>query len=232
MTSARIRLSHIHQRIATACLETGRTPDEIRLLAVSKKHPASSIVELIHCGITNFGESYVSEAIQKIREVSALLASSSLPKWHFIGPIQSNKTAAIATGFDWVHSVDRSKLLSRLNSQRPDELPPLNVCLQLASTSTPQRSGTDESHIQLLAAETHAAPHLKLRGLMYIPPLSHDLDTQRSNFHLARTCFDELKLQYPYLDTLSMGMSQDLEAAVSKGSSLVRIGTALFGPRL
>ena len=200
-----------------------RDPATVGLLAVSKTQPAAAIREAAAAGIRDFGENYLQEALDKQAELSDLPLA-----WHFIGPIQSNKTKSIAEHFDWVHSVDRLKIAQRLSDQRPTALPPLNICLQVNVSGEASKSGCAPEELPKLAQAVAAMPHLRLRGLMCIPAPSEDPAEQRAAFARLRALRDELPLT---LDTLSMGMSQDLEAAIAEGATWVRIGTALFGAR-
>lgn len=210
--------------IAQACARAGRPTEAVTLLAVSKTQPVQAIREAHAAGLTRFGENYLQEALEKM---SAL---QDLPlEWHFIGPIQSNKTRDIAQHFHWVHSVDRLKIATRLSEQRPDQLPPLNVCLQVNISGEASKSGCTPEEAPALAQAIAKLPRLRLRGLMAIPEPEQDLRAQRAIFAQVR----ELQQRLPVdgLDTLSMGMSSDLEAAIAEGATLVRIGTALFGAR-
>ena len=200
-----------------------RDPATVGLLAVSKTQPAAAIREAAAAGIRDFGENYLQEALDKQAELDDLPLT-----WHFIGPIQSNKTKAIAEHFGWVHSVDRLKIAQRLSDQRPAALPPLNICLQVNVSGEASKSGCAPQEVQQLARAITALPRLRLRGLMCIPAPSEDPAEQRAAFARLRQLRDELALD---LDTLSMGMSQDLEAAIAEGATWVRIGTALFGAR-
>lgn len=213
----------IRARIDDACRRSGRDPAQVTLLAVSKTRSARDVAALADQGQYDFGENYLQEALEK----QALLADLPLT-WHFIGPIQSNKSKAIAEHFDWVHSVDRLKIAQRLSDQRPAHLPPLNVCLQVNVSDEQSKSGCSESEARELVAAISALPRLHLRGLMCIPAPSDDPAAQRAAFARLRRLRDELD---PRMDTLSMGMSQDLEAAIAEGATWVRIGTALFGAR-
>ncbi len=220
------RLEAVRGRLARALAEAGRGPDEARLLAVSKGVPAERLRELFHCGQRVFGESYVQEALVKQD------ALSDLPiEWHFIGPLQSNKTRAVAERFAWVHSVDRLRIAERLAAQRPAGLPPLNVCLQVNIDREPSKAGLQEEELLPLARAVAALPSLRLRGLMAIPAPSADTAVQRASFRRLRALRDDLLAAGLALDTLSMGMSGDLESAVLEGATLLRVGTALFGPR-
>ncbi|KPJ96218.1 MAG: hypothetical protein AMJ55_02460 [Gammaproteobacteria bacterium SG8_15] len=219
-------LANISQRLEAAAHAVGRDPNDIVILAVSKTHSVAKIREAYAAGLTRFGESYVQEAIPKIK------ALSELPlEWHFIGPTQSNKTRDIAEHFAWVHSVDRLKIASRLNEQRPKELKPLNICVQINISMEASKSGIVKQALHEFAAQLKPLRRLKLRGLMAIPQKTVDQRQQRALFGELRRMFDDLNQEGYQLDTLSMGMTDDLEAAVMEGSTLLRIGTGLFGAR-
>jgi hypothetical protein len=224
------RTQQVIQRVQAAEKRFDRKAGSVQILPVSKTRPPEDIEQVAQAGFTEFGENYVQEAQEKI----SALASMNL-HWHFIGPIQSNKTHAIATLFQWVHSVDREKIARRLNDQRPDDLPPLNVCLQVNISGEESKSGIQPSALPELASTILGLPRLRLRGLMVIPASSPDFEQQRQVFKATHEIFDSLKRALDTagttLDTLSMGMSNDLEAAIAEGSTLVRIGTDIFGPR-
>ncbi|MFI7835147.1 YggS family pyridoxal phosphate-dependent enzyme [Pseudomonas asiatica] len=223
MSTLADNLSAISARIASAAQTAGRDPASVQLLAVSKTKPASAIREIHAAGVCDFGENYLQEALTKQQ------ALSDLPLiWHFIGPIQSNKTKAIAEHFDWVHSVDRLKIAQRLSEQRPAGLPPLNICLQVNVSGEDSKSGCTPADLPALAKAVAALPNLRLRGLMAIPEPTDDRAAQEAAFATLRQLQEGLGLG---LDTLSMGMSHDLEAAIAQGATWVRIGTALFGAR-
>ena len=220
------RLRAVRDRIHAAEQRFQRPPGAVRLLAVSKTQPVTAVAAMAAAGQTGFGENYVQEALDKMTELAALAL-----EWHFIGPIQANKTRPIAERFAWVHSVDRLKLAERLSAQRPASLPPLNVCLQVNIDREPTKHGLDPAEVSAIAAAVAVLPRLRLRGLMAIPAPVTDFAAQRPAFARLRTLQDQLTAAGLALDTLSMGMSDDLEAAIAEGSTLVRIGTALFGPR-
>lgn len=220
------RLQAVTDRIETAAHSVGRRPEEIVLLAVSKKQPLARIEALINDGQRRFGENYVDEALDKM----AHFAAHDL-EWHFIGPVQSNKTRALAEAFDWVQSVDRAKIVRRLNAQRPPDLAPLNILIQVNLDGEAQKAGCAPDALDTLAAEVAAAPRLILRGLMAIPAERSEPSEQQAVFARLRALFEQLAARYPSVDTLSAGMSGDLEAAVAAGSTMVRVGTDLFGPR-
>jgi len=223
MSTLADNLSAISARIASAAQAVGRDPASVQLLAVSKTKPASAIREIHAAGVRDFGENYLQEALTKQQ------ALSDLPLiWHFIGPIQSNKTKAIAEHFDWVHSVDRLKIALRLSEQRPAGLAPLNICLQVNVSGEDSKSGCTPADLPALAKAVAALPNLRLRGLMAIPEPTEDRATQEAAFASLRKLQEGLGFG---LDTLSMGMSHDLEAAIAQGATWVRIGTALFGAR-
>ncbi|HEX5057463.1 MAG TPA: YggS family pyridoxal phosphate-dependent enzyme [Gammaproteobacteria bacterium] len=214
-------------RIASAEQRFERPSGSVRLLAVSKTRPSGDIEQVYRLGQRDFGENYLQEALPKIQALAGL----SGVQWHFIGRIQANKTGDIAAAFDWVHSVDRLKIAQRLNEQRPTDRPPLNICLQVNLEDEISKGGIAPAEATLLAAAIAELPRLKLRGLMCIPAEHEDFDTQRRVFARLRRLRDELNRQGQTLDTLSMGMSGDLEAAIAEGSTLVRVGTAIFGHR-
>ena len=223
MSTLADNLSAISARIASAAQAAGRDPASVQLLAVSKTKPASAIREIHAAGVCDFGENYLQEALTKQQ------ALGDLPLiWHFIGPIQSNKTKAIAEHFDWVHSVDRLKIAQRLSEQRPAGLAPLNICLQVNVSGEDSKSGCTPADLPALAKAVAALPNLRLRGLMAIPEPTDDRAAQEAAFATLRQLQEGLGLG---LDTLSMGMSHDLEAAIAQGATWVRIGTALFGAR-
>ncbi len=221
-------LQHVKDRIAKACAAEGRDAAEVRLLAVSKTFGPEAVREAYAAGQRAFGENYVQEGLEKIEALADLRAGI---EWHCIGPLQSNKTRPVAEQFDWVHSIDRLKIAERLSAQRPAGLPPLNVCLQVNVDGGANKSGVTPEEALPLARAVAALPHLRLRGLMAIPEPAPDFDAQRALFLRARALFDRIREAGIALDTLSLGMSGDLEAAVSAGSTMVRVGTAIFGGR-
>jgi pyridoxal phosphate enzyme (YggS family) len=222
------RLARVGERIAAACARAGRSPAGVRLLAVSKTQPAPAVRAASACGQQAFGENYVQEALDKIAALADLRARL---EWHLIGPLQSNKTRPVAEAFDWVHSVDRLKIAQRLSEQRPPGLPPLQVCLQVNVSGEASKSGVAPAEVAALARAVAALPRLRLRGLMSIPEPAQGFDAQRAPHRQLRELLQALNAQGLGLDTLSMGMSDDLEAAVAEGATLVRVGTAVFGPR-
>jgi pyridoxal phosphate enzyme (YggS family) len=221
-------LEAVHRRIAEAARAAARDPASIALLAVSKTFPAEDVRAAHAAGQRAFGENYVQEALDKVQALADL---RSTLEWHFIGPLQSNKTRPVAEHFDWVHSVDRLKIAQRLAEQRPDGLPPLNVCLQVNVSGEDSKSGVAPAEARALAQAIAALPKLRLRGLMSIPEPAEALEAQRAPHRVLRALFEQLRADGFALDTLSMGMSSDLEAAVLEGATIVRVGTAIFGKR-
>lgn len=230
MSSISDNLQAVHARIATAARAASRSPQDIVLLAVSKTFGADAVLEAAQAGQRAFGENYLQEALDKMDAVRGLRSELAL-EWHFIGPIQSNKTRSIAERFDWVHSVEREKIAQRLSDQRPEHLPPLNICLQINISGEDSKSGARPEEASALAHAIAAMPRLKLRGLMAIPEPEPDVERQRVPLRRLRQLYDQLNEQGLALDTLSMGMSSDLDAAVAEGATIVRIGTAIFGQR-
>ena len=246
------RLAEVRERIKNAALDAGRSVDSITLLGITKGQPASLLQTAVQAGVREFGESYLQEALDKMAALAKLrppvelqqqtatddrAASEGTPSggtgliWHFVGRLQSNKTRPVAEGFAWVHAVDRLKIAERLAEQRPYYAPPLNVCLQVNVAGEDSKGGVSLSELPALAARVATLPRLKLRGLMCLPPDESDPIRQRHWFGLLRQALEQLNASGLALDTLSMGMSGDLEAAIHEGSTLVRVGTALFGPR-
>ena len=221
-------LQSVHQRIAAACAAGGRSAGSVQLLAVSKTFPAEAVREACAAGQRAFGENYVQEGLAKITELTDL---RSQLEWHLIGPLQSNKTRDVAGVFDWVHSVDRLKIAERLSAQRPADLPPLQVCLQVNISGEPSKSGLLPADVAAVAAAVAALPRLVLRGLMAIPEPVADLQAQRAPHRALRELMAAVNATGLALDTLSMGMSADLEAAVLEGATQVRVGSAIFGGR-
>jgi len=226
MTMIANNLQRIHDRIAQACGKAGRSPDSVTLLAVSKTFGADAVAQAHAAGQAAFGENYIQEAVEKITALSALPL-----QWHCIGPIQSNKTRLVAEHFDWVHTVDRLKIAQRLSEQRPAHRPALQVCIQVNVDGGPTKSGVAPDQALALAQAVAALPRLRVRGLMCIPEPAPDFVAACAVFARARALFDEMNLAGMGLDTLSMGMSGDLEAAVASGSTMVRVGSAIFGAR-
>ncbi|MDM0010921.1 YggS family pyridoxal phosphate-dependent enzyme [Variovorax sp. J22P168] len=228
MTMIGDNLQQVRARIVTACTAAGQDPASVRLLAVSKTFGADAVREAHAAGQRAFGENYVQEGVAKIEALADLRAGI---EWHCIGPLQSNKTRLVAAHFDWVHGIDRLKIAERLSEQRPAGLPALQVCLQVNVDGGANKSGVAAGEALELALAVAALPRLRLRGLMAIPEPAPDFDAQRALFLRARAVFDQLREAGLALDTLSLGMSADLEAAVSAGSTMVRVGTAIFGGR-
>jgi pyridoxal phosphate enzyme (YggS family) len=225
-STAQIRLAAVVGRIRHAEQACGRRPGSTRLLAVSKTHPGEAIRQLAALGQRAFAESYLQEALTKMPALQDLDL-----EWHHIGRIQSNKTREIAQYFDWVHGVDRLKVAERLSEQRPTQLGPLNICIQVNVGGEATKGGIEPTELPALAAAIAPLPNLQLRGLMTIPPPSDEPAVQRRYFAVLRRARDEIAHRGIELDTLSMGMSADLEAAIAEGATMVRVGTALFGPR-
>ena len=226
MATIAANLQAVHARIARAAEAANRPPGDIRLLAVSKTFGASLVAEAWHAGQHAFGENFVQEAVDKARE----LTHPDI-EWHFIGPIQSNKTRSIAGHFAWVHSIEREKIAQRLNDARPAHLPPLNVLIQVNVSGEASKSGIEPGGERALAAAIRALPRLRLRGLMAIPEPTADAAVQRAQFARLRELLQPLQAADAAVDTLSMGMSDDLETAIAEGATIVRIGTAIFGRR-
>jgi PLP dependent protein len=220
------RLAAVRGRVAAAARAAGRDPAEVRIIGVTKRQPPAAIRAGLAAGLIDFGENFVQEALEKMDALGP-----SPARWHFIGALQSNKTAPVAARFDWVHSVDRLKLAERLSRQRPAGLPPLNVCVQVRIGDEDSKAGVAPAEAEALAREVAALPGLRLRGLMAVPPPESDPSRQRAWCAGLAALYRSLQAAGLELDTLSMGMSDDLEAAVAEGATLVRIGTAIFGPR-
>jgi len=228
MASIAVKLQQVRQRIAAACVAAQRPVQSVTLLAVSKTFPAGAVREALGAGQRAFGENYVQEALAKI---DALADLRSTLEWHLIGPLQSNKTREVAAAFDWVHSIDRLKVAERLSAQRPTGLPPLQVCLQVNVSGEASKSGVAPAELPALAHAVAALPNLRLRGLMSIPEPATDPVAQRAPHRLLHQWLDRLRAEGLALDTLSMGMTADLEAAIAEGATIVRVGTAIFGER-
>ena len=226
MSSITANLQAVRQRIATAARAAGRPVESVRLVAVSKTFAAAAVRDAASAGQSEFGENYVTEGVEKIEELRALALT-----WHYIGPIQSNKTRLIAENFDWVHSVDREKIAARLSQARAADQAELQVCLQVNVSGEASKSGAAPGDVAELARKVAGLPRLKLRGLMAIPEPTSDERLQRSRFAQLRALRDELNRDGLGLDTLSMGMSADMEAAIAEGATMVRVGTAIFGER-
>ncbi|AGB76799.1 pyridoxal phosphate enzyme, YggS family [Enterobacteriaceae bacterium strain FGI 57] len=222
-------LAQVRDKISAAASRCGRLSEEVTLLAVSKTKPASAVEEAMAAGQRAFGENYVQEGVEKIRFFQDKGVTDL--QWHFIGPLQSNKSRLVAEHFDWCHTVDRLKIATRLSEQRPAHLPPLNVLIQVNISDEQSKSGIEPEAVDALAAEVSALPNLCLRGLMAIPAPETEYDKQFAVAQQMAVAFARLKTHYPTVDTLSLGMSDDMEAAIAAGSTMVRIGTAIFGAR-
>jgi PLP dependent protein len=246
--AAALRVNHerVKARIAAAARAAGREPADVTLLAVSKTFEAAAVLALAACGQRAFAESYLQEALQKMAACRDQWANRSRDRsnggagdgstadplvWHFIGPVQSNKTRPIAEAFDWVHSIEREKIAQRLSDQRPESMPPLQVCLQVNVSGEASKSGCAPDEALELAQSIARLPRLRLRGLMTIPEASSDTNVQRARFAILAKLLQEIRAAGVPVDTLSMGMSDDLESAIAEGATIVRVGTALFGRR-
>lgn len=230
MSSILDNLQVVHAQINAAARSISRDPQTVTLLAVSKTFGAEAVIEAAQAGQRAFGENYLQEALDKMAQVRRA-SPDLLLEWHFIGPIQSNKTRQIAENFDWVHSIEREKIAHRLAEQRPSHLPPINVCLQVNVSGEASKSGVAPDQLISLAQAVAAMPCLRLRGLMAIPEQSATFEQQRMPFRQLHQLYDALRVQGITLDTLSMGMSADMDAAIAEGASIVRVGTAIFGKR-
>lgn len=226
MTTISANLQAVLARIDAVARQYGRDPRDVALLAVSKTWPAACVRDAATAGQRAFGENYVQEGLEKIAE----LRTFGL-EWHFIGPLQSNKTRSVAENFDWVHSIDRLKIAERLAEQRPGSLPPLSVCLQVNVSGEATKSGVSPAEAPALANAIAHLPRLRLRGLMAIPEPVDAFSAQRLPFRRLRELYEQLQADGLAMDTLSMGMSHDMEAAIAEGATLVRVGTAIFGER-
>lgn len=226
MSAIASNLQAVRARIATAAKAAGRSPETIQLLAVSKTWPLNCILEAAAAGQRSFGENYVQEGVEKIIETAARRL-----EWHFIGPLQSNKTRLVAERFDWVHSIERLKVAERLSAQRPAYLPPLHVCIQVNVSGESSKSGCAPDETRALCEAVARLPGLRLRGLMAIPEPADDYAAQCRPFRQLREIYERIRAAGLPLDTLSMGMSHDLEAAIAEGATIVRIGAAIFGER-
>jgi PLP dependent protein len=232
MAAIRNNMQAVSERIAVAAAAAGRNSDSVRLLVVSKTHPVERIEEAFRAGQSAFGENYVQEALEKMDALACLVGErAAAAEWHLIGPLQSNKTRLVAERFNWVHTVSSAKVARRLSEQRSPGQAPLNVLIQVNSSAEPSKSGVTLEHAPALAHAVAQMPRLKLRGLMAIPEPSHDASVQRARFRPVRELFERLRVDGLDLDTLSLGMSDDLEAAIAEGSTMVRVGTAIFGAR-
>ncbi|HBC83113.1 MAG TPA: YggS family pyridoxal phosphate-dependent enzyme [Escherichia sp.] len=222
-------LAQVRDKISAAALRCGRASEDVALLAVSKTKPASAVAEAIDAGQRAFGENYVQEGVDKIRHFQEQGVTGL--QWHFIGPLQSNKSRLVAEHFDWCHTVDRLRIASRLSDQRPAGIPPLNILIQINIRDEESKSGIPLAELDALADQVAELPGVCLRGLMAIPAPVSNYERQFAVAQQMAVAFDALKLRYPTVDTLSLGMSDDMEAAIAAGSTLVRIGTAIFGAR-
>lgn len=229
MSLIRQNLQAITATIVATAQESGRPPEAVQLLAVSKTFGPEAVLEAVEAGQRAFGENYLQEGLDKIRAVQD--AGATGLEWHFIGPIQSNKTRPIAENFAWVHTVEREKIAQRLSEQRPVGLPPLQICLQVNISGEASKSGVAPDEVAALAHKVAALPNLTLRGLMAIPEPAVHFDQQRAAFAQLRTVYDQLRADGLALDTLSMGMSADMRAAIFEGATIVRVGSAIFGAR-
>lgn len=226
MFSIADNIKNVRNRIEKATIDAAREPGSISLLAVSKTRSPDELLAAARCGLVEFGENYLQEALDKIE---ALKAQALI--WHFIGPIQSNKTRPIAENFAWVHTVDRLKIAERLSAQRPAQLPPLNICIQINIDNEASKSGIALSELLPLAEQIKPLPQIKIRGLMAIPSAEASEEALHNSYQQMRDGLKQLQTIVPDADTLSMGMSDDLEIAIEEGATIIRIGTALFGPR-
>ncbi len=231
MTDIFKQVTKVQQKITAAAQQAQRDSKQIQLLAVSKTKPVSLIKQAYQAGLRHFGENYVQESIEKITQIKDDNDINEPVYWYFIGPLQSNKTRQVAENFDWVQSVDRFKIAQRLNDQRPAELPELNICLQVNISGEASKSGTTLSQVIELASQVSDLPRLKLRGIMAIPEKTENNERLEKQFQALHNIYLSLQKQYPQIDTLSMGMSGDLESAIRCGSTMVRIGTDIFGAR-
>ena len=230
MSTIAENLQAVEATIASAAEAANRPRSSVQLLAVSKTFPAEAVLEAMAAGQRAFGENYLQEALDKIALVARAQPQAPV-EWHFIGPIQSNKTRPIASSFQWVHTVERLKIAQRLSEQRPPELGPLNVCIQVNISGEASKSGAQEDEVPELARQVAQLPNLRLRGLMAIPEPQADAALQRQAFARLRALAERLRLEGLALDTLSMGMSGDMQAAIMEGATIVRIGSAIFGAR-
>jgi len=230
MSSIAEKLQVVNKNIANAALLAGRDPEQVRLLAVSKTFDADAVRSAVTAGQRAFGENYLQEALDKIAALR-VMAPEAMLEWHFIGPIQSNKTRPIAENFDWVHTIDRERIAQRLSEQRPAGMAPLNVCIQVNISAEASKSGVLPAEAAALAHAVSGLPGLRLRGLMAIPAPADEAIEQRAAFRQVRLLQEQLQQQGLALDTLSMGMSADMPQAIAEGATMVRIGSAIFGQR-
>ena len=226
MSSIAQSLAETRNRVTVLERRYDRPPGDVRVLAVSKTMPPEAVRAAAEAGQREFGENHVQDALVKLDALGTLDLI-----WHFVGPVQSNKTRVVATRFDWVHSIDRAKIAARLNAHRPEDLPPLEVCIQVNVSGEDSKSGVDPDQVEELARVVSELPRLKLRGLMTLPRPCGDLEAQRRPFAALRRILETLNARGFALDMLSMGMSNDMEAAIAEGATIVRIGTAIFGAR-
>ena len=231
MSSIAQSLEKIRTRVTVLERCYGRTPGSVRVLAVSKTKPPEAVRAAAEAGQREFGENHVQDALTKLDASGAPGRQRQDLVWHFIGPLQSNKTRVVATRFHWVHSIDRAKIARRLSEQRPEDLPPLEVCIQVNVSGEASKSGVEPHHVEALAATVSELPRLRLRGLMTLPRACDALEEQRRPFATLRGIQEALNAGGFALDTLSMGMTNDMEAAIAEGATIIRIGTAIFGPR-
>jgi len=229
MNNIAFNIEEIRDRVSSSLKASNRPGDAVTLLAVSKTRSVAEICEAMAAGIEDFGENYLQEACVKISEISP--SSSASPRWHYIGPIQANKTRTISELFHWVHTVDRLKIAQRLSAQRPEQLPPLNICIQVNIDNEATKAGINLEDVPALAAEIHQLPGITLRGLMIIPQKEADNEQRKTTFRTLAKTLDTLKASIPELDTLSMGMSADYSLAIQEGATCIRVGSAIFGPR-
>ncbi|MFQ1056113.1 YggS family pyridoxal phosphate-dependent enzyme [Gilliamella apicola] len=230
MNTVQDNLLNIKNEIKKIAKECGRDPNTIQLIAVSKTKPVEQIMEAINAGQLAFGENYVQEGIEKIQYFEKNMPNNDLI-WHFIGPLQSNKSKLVAEHFDWMHTIDRFKIAQRLSDQRPNHMAKLNVLIQVNISQEASKSGVKPEEVTDLVKQIVVLPNLNLRGLMAIPEIENDYDKQLNVFTKMQQLLYSLQKDYPFMDTLSMGMSGDMPAAISAGSTMVRIGTAIFGAR-
>jgi pyridoxal phosphate enzyme (YggS family) len=230
MSTIEQNLQAVRRNMEAAAVEAGRAPQGVQLLAVSKTFGPDAVLEAIRAGQTMFGENYLQEALDKMAAV-ALAAPGTALQWHFIGPIQSNKTRPVAEHFDWVHTVERVKIAQRLSQQRPGGMAPLNICLQVNISGEASKSGAAPAELRELAQQVALLPNLRLRGLMALPEPTAEFEQQRAAFRQLRLLYEQLQADGLALDTLSMGMSGDLRAAIAEGATMVRVGSAIFGSR-
>ena len=230
MNTVQDNLLNIKNEIAEIAKKCERDPNTIQLIAVSKTKPVEQVIEAINAGQLAFGENYVQEGIEKIQYFEKNMPNNDL-KWHFIGPLQSNKSKLVAEHFDWMHTIDRLKIAQRLSDQRPKDMAKLNVLIQVNISQEASKSGVKPEEVTDLVKQIVALPNLNLRGLMAIPEIENDYDKQLNVFTKMQQLLQSLQKDYPFMDTLSMGMSGDMQAAIVAGSTMVRIGTAIFGAR-